>query len=251
MSFTDPDPVFFLVVAVAFLAGGTVKGGTGVGLPLTTVPLLATVMAPATAISLMVVPIFVSTVWLAFAGGSVRATLARFWPLIVFLMVMTFVGVNILTGIDATRITAILGFIILAFTAAQIFPLNLTVKPEAERWLGPVVGCVSGLLGGVSSFHGPPLYMYLLALNLSKDGFVRTINLFFVLGNIPLYVGLAFFGVLTWTEFTVSTLAVVPLMAGMQLGAILRRRVSQETFRKIIYGMLIIIGLNLIRRGLF
>ena len=72
-----------ILVALAFVAGGAVKGGFGFGLPLVTVPLLATVMPPPTAISLMLVPVIAANIVQAFQGGYYKSALRRFWRRIV------------------------------------------------------------------------------------------------------------------------------------------------------------------------
>ena len=50
-------PLSMVLIALAFFAGGLVKGVIGIGLPLVAVPIMATVLAPTTAIALPAVPI--------------------------------------------------------------------------------------------------------------------------------------------------------------------------------------------------
>ena len=51
-------------------------------------------------------------------------------------------------------------------------------------------------------------------------------------------------------EFVWSALATVPLFTGMMVGQFTRRHVSEILFRKALLIMLLIIGLNMIRRGI-
>ena len=55
---------------------------------------------------------------------------------------------------------------------------------------------------------------------------------------------------LGWAETLWGVAALVPVFGGMALGRRLRDRVPQEIFRRIIMGLLVVIGLNLLRRGL-
>ncbi len=40
-------------------------------------------------------------------------------------------------------------------------------------------------------------------------------------------------------------------MIGIRIGEVIRERIDQETFRKVMLVMLLLIGLNLIRRAVF
>ena len=82
--------------AIALILGGTVKGALGIGIPLVSVPLLALVMQVPQAVALMPIPILIANVWQAFYGGHFFATVRRFWPVIIPLIIGTVFGVKIL-----------------------------------------------------------------------------------------------------------------------------------------------------------
>ena len=63
-------------------------------------------------------------------------------------------------------------------------------------------------------------------------------------------IALAGHGVLDGTDLVWSCLAAVPLFSGMFAGQWLRRRVSETLFRKVLLTLLLLMGLNLIRRAL-
>ena len=56
-------------------------------------------------------------------------------------------------------------------------------------------------------------------------------------------------GALTVTAAAIGTAALLPSFAGMWLGQLLGARMSQEVFSKSVFGLLILIGANLIRRA--
>jgi uncharacterized protein len=70
-------------------------------------------------------------------------------------------------------------------------------------------------------------------------------------GTTPLYVSLILNDVLGWREVGFSALGLVPVLAGMVFGKWIRDRISQETFERVLMIALVVIGLNLIRKGLF
>jgi hypothetical protein len=76
-------------------------------------------------------------------------------------------------------------------------------------------------------------------------------SLFFVFGSTPLFGSLATNHILDENVLVISAVATVFAVAGLQLGAVLRRRIPQAIFEKVLLAVLFLIGLNLIRRGVF
>lgn len=253
MMLFDPSLVDWLVVAIvvgAFFAAGTVKGVLGVGLPMISVPLIASATSPAQAIALASVPVVVSNAWQAFHGGHTGDCLRRFWPMLAAVVIGTFIGVQILATVDARIVSGALGIVLVVFTALQALPRDLvSLGPRGERWLGPPLGLVGGVLGGMSSLFGPLLILYLVALRLSKDVFVAAVALLFFTGSLPLFLGLVVHDILDPHQILLSTLSALPVIAGLVVGRLIRKRVSQSLFEKALFGVLILIGLNLIRKA--
>lgn len=245
-----PLPVLgFFAGAVA--AGGLVKGIAGFGMPMVAVSLVASVTGPAQAIALLAVPNIGSNVLQALHSGHYREMFLRFWPALLPLVIVTVMAAQILTKIDVATASWSLGLVVLAFVAVQSarLPIAGAIKTR-EAWLSPLVGCVSGFLGGISSFFGPPVTMYLIALRLPKEHFISATALFFAVGGVPLYATLALNGILDGAAFAASILAVGPTFVGFFCGRILARRIPQRVFDKLILVVLTAIGLNLLRRGL-
>ncbi|WP_316976694.1 sulfite exporter TauE/SafE family protein [Shumkonia mesophila] len=250
----DFSSVDWLVVAVvvgAFLAAGTVKGVLGVGLPMIAVPLIAGVTSPAHAIALASVPVVVSNAWQAFHGGHTKDCARRFWPMLTGVVVGAVVGVQILATFDQQLVSGILGIVLVVFTGLQAMPRTLALDARGERWLGPPLGLVGGVLGGMSSLFGPLLILYLVALRLPKDVFVAAVALLFFVGSLPLFLGLVAHGILSPPQIAHSALSSLPVIAGLVIGRRLRRHVPQALFEKALFVVLIVIGLNLVRRAFF
>lgn len=249
MEFSQFGLTALAIGAAAVFAGGTVKGVLGIGLPLVAVPVLASAMDPKVAVAMMTVPVLSSNVWLVARGSRLRATVQRFWPLILTLAGFTLLSAQLFVEIDAATASFLLGLAVLGFCAMQLFPIKAAVSRRAERWLGPGIGAVSGLMGGISNFFGPPVIAYLIALRLDKDTFVAAVTLFFIVGGVPLYGSLAWHGVLNDNVLVASSIAAIVALAGVAFGVKLRRFVRQETFERFLIGGLFLIGLNLIWRG--
>lgn len=249
--FSDLSLVALAVGALAFFVGGTVKGILGIGMPLVVVPILAFAMDPRVAVAMMTVPTLSSNLWLIIRGKRFGASLARFWTLFLMLVLATLVGLLLIVRVDPSVVSLVLGIAVILFVASRLLPFEPKISPRTERWMSPSVGSFAGLIGGVSNFFGPPLIAYFVALRLSKDEFVATIALAFVIGGLPLYGGLAVYSFLTAEVFVASAVAAVIALLGVAAGSRLRHRFSQTFFERLLLVFLFAMGLTLIQRGIF
>jgi len=250
MTFDSITPWFAIVVAAAFFLAGLVKGGVGVGFPMVSVPLLASVVQPTTAIALVCVPVVLTNIKQFFEGGRHREALRRFWPLALGILLVGPIGVHLLTGLDVGTLLVIVGCAIILFSLQQLMPVRPSLPERWEPWSTPAIGAVSGFVGGITGFFGPLPIMYLVALGVSKDAFVTTMAMVFLSASGPLYGTLAAHGVVTWALLAVSAAGTILAFAGMAVGTWLRGRIPEAAFRRAVLVILVLIGLNLIRRGL-
>lgn len=243
------EPYTILTIALAFVLAGVSKGVIGFGLPLISIPIIATVLPVPVAIALTSAPILFSNLFQTLQGGRQGAVLRRFWVYVVMMIAGVLIGAQILTRADQGTVSMIVGSFLLLFVSTQFLSLKPDISPDAERWLNPVIGGVSGLLGGVSSMFGPIAITYLVSLKLPKDEFISTIGLFYFVGIVPLLATLVITGVITSQEIIASLLACIPLYAGLLFGTWLRSRISQLLFQRVLLVALVFVSLNLIRRG--
>jgi hypothetical protein len=241
--------VALAVIAGAYLFAGTVKGTIGAGLPFASIPIVATVVEPATAVSLTIVPVILTNLWQSFHGGHYREAMRRFWPFLACLVAGVIAGAQILATAAPGTVTVVLGAVVVAVSVVQIAGPGLTVAARTQRWLNPLTGAASGVFGGLAGMMVPAV-IYVAALRLPKDLVVSLFALIALSGTIPLYVTLFANGVLRGDELSVSALAMLPTAAGLFLGTKLRKRVSQRVFERLLFSGLILVGLNLIRKGL-
>ncbi len=232
--------------AFALFMAGVVKGILGIGVPVVSVSLLSLVINIPTAVSLLPVPILLSNLWQSLPSGWAPRTFKRFGPLIVALVVGTFAGAQLLVIVDQRTLIGIVGTAVLAFAVSGYFPHHLRLGQRGERWLGVPVGFLAGLLGGMTTFFGPPLIMFLFALKLDKDEFVGTISTLYLCAAVPLVVALGMVGFMGQAEYLWSAAAAAPLFLGVLVGQWLRARISQSAFRRGLLLMLLVVGVRLI-----
>ena len=237
------------LVTLTFVLAGGVKGVTGMGLPTVAMGVLGLLMAPAEAASLLLVPSLVTNLWQALAGRRDRTLLRRMAPMLLAVAVATWLGAGILTGAATTTATAALGLALMAYAILGLVRLELRLPPAAEPWLSPLIGAATGLVTGATGVFVIPAVPYLQALRLPKEELVQALGLSFTVSTLALAGGLASRGVLHLAGGGASLLCTAPALAGMALGQKLRERVAAETFRRLFFLGLLLLGADLAARA--
>ena len=237
--------------AVAFFCGGLVKGVVGMGLPLTSIALLTLFVDLRLAVPLMVVPILATNLLQSFRGGRFAELLGRYWLMLAGGAVGVWAGVAALYHVDLSYLLCAFGAVVCAYSLINLFAVRLTLSERSLPVMSPVVGVLSGVVAGITGSIGLPIVMYFQALGLSKDVFVQAAGIQFLITGSILAVALLHEHGLNAETLPISALAVAPAFLGMAAGQWMRDRVSEDRFRTCLFIFLLLIGFNLIRKGLF
>lgn len=240
-----------LILALAFGLGGFVKGVVGLGLPMIAVPLISTVLDPRTAIAAMILPIMGANFIQARQGGDMREIAYRFRWLLIPMVAGSIVGAAIITSVKLDHAALILGALVAIFALTTLLGWQPRLPTGVDRRLRPAVGLVSGVIGGMSSFFAPTVAPYLFTLGLDKNTFIRAMGVTFLIGEAPLFIGLAATGFAPPAIWALSAAGWATVGAFMTLGAKVRQRIPQKHFMTLVGAMLLIVGLNMIRRAAF
>lgn len=240
-----------LVAAIfaTFFAAGIVKGVTGMGLPTVAMGVLGALISPLTAAGLLIVPSFVTNVWQLLAGPSFGKLARRFWLLAVTVVVGTFAGSSLLTSGNSLLTTGALGAALSLYAAHALLARQLRVPPRLEPSMSPIIGVVTGLLTGATGVFVVPAVPYIQALGLEKDDLVQALGLSFTVSTVALAGALAWHGAFRIDNLALSALAIVPALAGMWAGQIIRNRVSPTTFRRWFLVCLLLLGIEMVVRA--
>ncbi len=243
------DPVTLALIAAVMLAAGFVKGITGLGLPLVGVSLMSFFLPIREVLGVIIVPLMLTNVWQVVEVKGTLAPLRRFWPMMVALLVFLGLGAQLVVVLDSSWLYLAVGIMVTIFTSLGLFRPAMKLPPKGEVPVGIATGALAGICGGMGGIWGPPISMYLLALDLKKDDFIGTVGLVWFLGAVPLCLFYVLNGILGMHNVAYSLGACVPAMAGLWVGQKIRKRIPQESFRKVLMATLFVIGLNLIRRA--
>jgi uncharacterized membrane protein YfcA len=105
-------------------------------------------------------------------------------------------------------------------------------------------------MGGVSGVWGPPTVLYLLATDAPKKAAISVQGVVYGAGSAVLLLAHMRSGVLSAETAPLSAAMVVPMLVGLWLGQRVQDQLDQAKFQRAMLFVLVIVGLNLIRRGL-
>jgi len=242
------DPLLVSIICAIFLFAGVVKGFLGIGLPAAAMGLLTLIIPPTEAISLLWLPILFTNIFQYGRAPDRRSIATSYVWFAVPLAVSIFITSLFITDYPTSMLTIAIGAAMVIFSLNLLFGITIPVGP-GPVWQGSF-GVVAGVLGGLSSIWSPPVAMYLIARNTPKERFIGAAGFLFLAGCFPLGVGLVTSGLITWAVIVKSTLGLAATLAGFRIGEILRDRVSQQRFRRIVLVAFLIMGIRLIAVGL-
>ena len=237
------------LMLTTFFISGIVKGFLGIGLPAAAMGLLTLVVSPSYAISLLVLPIFFTNLFQFFRSRGRLQTVKFYWPFGVTIVISIFVTSLFLDQYPTGLLTIAIGVAMVIFALNGLSNFKLKLGPEMHWQLS--FGIISGILGGLSSIWSPPVAMYMIARNLDKDSFIAATGFLFLIGSVPLALGLFIGGTLNIGIVLQSLTGLIAVLTGFRLGEILRSRVDQNLFQKAVLIAFLIMGGRLIAVGIF
>ena len=245
------EPYLLVIIALAVLLGGFVKGVVAIGLPIVSIGVLSSVMDAHLALGIIMFPLLFTNLWQMLLAGRPLEVVHRFWPLIAAMLVCIWVGTHLVTRLPGGSLYGFIGAAVVLFTTVNYFTPNWRLPARSERWASPIAGALGGLLGGISTIWGPPLTMLFIMIRLPKEAFIQATGTIWFAASIPLLLGYRQNGILDDSTAVLSLAACLPSFLGLWIGTWLRGKIAQESFRKVLLIAFFLIGLNLIRRALF
>ena len=231
------------IVGLTFLLAGFIKGVIGLGLPAVPLAVLTATLGLKPAMAILLAPSLVTNVWQALVGGHLLAILQRIWPLLLGLCIATWAGIAVLAMSNAELLAGLLGVVLVGYAVLGLVRLE-PPKPgrRLEGWLTPVVGLVSGMLNGMTGSFVVPGVLYLQALGFSRDALIQAMGVLFCTSTVALGFAMRGQDFLSLDLAMLSAAGVVPAVAGMIVGQVVRQRLSEAAFRTVFFVALLALG---------
>jgi uncharacterized membrane protein YfcA len=154
------------------------------------------------------------------------------------------IGVLALRQVDERIVLGLLGAILAGYALYALLDLKL---PALERpgWAYGF-GFLAGLLGGAYNTSGPPVVIYGNCRRWLPAEFKSNLQGFFLLTDLLVIGAHALGGGLTPAVLLNYLWALPAIGLGLLAGISLDRRLNAETFRKLVLGLLVVMGFRLI-----
>ena len=243
--------IWLAALAIAGLAG-FIKGLVGFAMPMIMFSGVASLASPDIALAALIIPTLATNLWQALRDGLHAAigVALEHWRFFLVLWVGIAVSAQLVYVLSQEALLLILGVPVTFFAALQLFGWRLRFPPSARRVVEFVVASIAGFLGGLSGVWGPPTVAYLTALETPKVAQVRLQGIIYGSGAVVLVFAHVRSGLFTGETAIFSGIFLVPALLGMAVGFRVQDRLDQQAFRTATLVVLVVAGLNLIRRGL-
>lgn len=241
---------FYLCAIPAVVLVGLSKGGFQ-GISLLSLPLMALVISPIDALVIMLPILMVQDVVSAWAYR-------RTWDGAVLLISLPSAAIGIALGyllaarVSEAGIALIVGVIACIFGVRQLWmrasqQVHTPSEPGTIRGIG--WGIATGFTSMIAQAGGPTMQILLLPYRLSRDVFVGTLVMQFLIVNWMRLPGFLALGRMTRDNLILSASLLPIAIASTWLGIYLVRRTSGPRFFLLIYVLLVLVGAKLIWDG--
>lgn len=232
--------VDYALSGMVLLLASFIQGLTGFGFSLLAIPLLTLVIGVKNAVTLGVICGICVTfynVWTLrahFTFGSIK-------ELVIGSLLGIPLGSYYLRETHSGAVRTLLGIVILVFVLFSM--LSLPRLRSLNRLWGYFFGIAAGICGGAVSVSGPPVLIYSYIKDWNKEEFKGTIAAYFFVTGILIFAS----HLLTGSTNSTTLLRFIWLSPFLVLGAFsghyFFNRIDSKVFRRIILGILLILGI--------
>jgi uncharacterized membrane protein YfcA len=241
------DPLFYLLAVPAVVLLGFSKGGLA-GVGSLALPLMVLVIEPVQAAAIML-PILIAqdTVgvwafrrhldWYVLGWTIPGATLG------------ILIGYLFAASVSSEAVMALVGVISIAFGAYRLWLGRHgppAASPSSPGWVGSLFGVASGFTSQIAHAGAPPFQLWVMPRRLARDVLVGTSAVYFAALNWIKVPAFAALGQFSSTNLSTAAALLPVAIASTFAGVWLVRRIDGERFYKIIYWLMILVGILLL-----
>lgn len=217
-----------IYAVMAVFAAGVIKGLTGFGFSLVSVPVLVVLLGPRTAVPIIILLNATANV-VMFPLVKQAAQLRRIAPLIVAGVATIPLGMLLLLKLDPHTVKLVAGLVTILFALAFLAGFQRPVR--TEKWAFAAAGLISGTLNGLISTGGPPAVLFLTNQGVPKNAFRASLLAYFLflsLASVPTFLA---GGLLSIAVARYALMLVPAMFLGAFAGSKLLQKLPERTFR--------------------
>ena len=240
------DLITIIAIFTAFALGGILKGATGAGAPIITIPVIAAFYDVRIAVIIMVIPNLLTNIGQLY---QFRKTILPFFFTVSFALgggIGAFLGTILLVSLPIKILTLSVAIIIIIYILLKIAVPSWKLVYGKAKKLVFIMGAGGGILQGSAGLSAPISITFLNSMKLERNQFIPTISVYFGVMSIFQMPTLYYYDFLNIEIIIVSFMSTIVLMCFMPLGSWIAKSISKETFDKVTLILLGFIALRII-----
>lgn len=240
------DTITIIAILSAFALGGILKGATGAGAPIVTIPVIAAFYDVRVAVIIMVIPNFLTNIGQIY---QFRKTILPSFFTVSFAVgggIGAFVGTILLAKLSIKILTLSVAFIVIIYIFLKLIVPSWKLMYEKATKLVFILGVAGGVLQGTAGLSAPISITFLNAMKLERNQFIPTISVYFGVMSIFQMPTLYYYDFLNFEIIIASLISTIVLLCFMPIGSWIAKSVSKENFDKITLILLAFIAVRII-----
>ncbi|MFL2988010.1 MAG: TSUP family transporter [Candidatus Poriferisodalaceae bacterium] len=238
-----------LVVALAVILGSLVKGTTGLGLPLTSVPVIAFFVGVQDAVVIMAAPTAVSNAMLL---REHRKELRSTEGLLTFAClgsIGAITGAWLLPRINDRFLFLLLALLLTSFLVWRFTAAKPTWSPSFQKWGKMPVALTCGVAQGATGISGPLVAAWFQGLGVSRERFVVSNAAIFLFAGIGQLITLIATGQWSNQRILGACMAAVVVAVALPFGIRIGRSIDAARFNMAVSTIITVCTISLLIRA--
>ena len=245
------DYLTLIQVILIFFAGGLIKGLIGVGLPTVTLTFLSFIFDIKVSISIILLPVLLTNLYQMIDGNYLKKIVSdtKFFQISAFLFV--FPGFYFLLLLNSNTILIILAVILILNSTLNLIKFEIHFKNFKSKHYQLFIGSTTGVVTGVTGIYTMPFIFLIQSMQYTKNQVIQLMGVSFFIFACTQFLLFSLNDLINYKIIILSSIACVPILIGVYLGTILRKKISEELFKLLFNLMLVIMGALLITKAIF
>ncbi len=236
----------FFWIFLVILAASLIKGITGFGFALVSLPLLLNWYPGKEIIPVLLVCNLIISFIIVLQKKDYKLVNRQFQGLIVYGGIFSLFGVLILKNISEKVLILVLSIFFIVLALITLFSNKKRKQLKLQDFHYKITGVLLGILTGATSINGPPLALFLNYSNVDNREFREIFAWFSIVTAIVTLAGYFFIGILTFQTFKMTLLFLPVLYFGSWVGKKLNTSLSVALFQKLTVVLTIISSILLL-----
>ena len=238
----DLNTDFLIIFSLIIFVSSLVHGSIGFCFPMIATPLLAMVTDMKTAILYIAIPTLLINIISIYSEGNFLQAVKRFYPLALMGMIGSAIGTQILIYSSTDFFKLLLALSIFLYLFIQKFKIQMNWIDKKKRLSTVIFGLIAGLIGGLTNVMASILIIYSLESKHTKKEIIQSTNLCFLFGKIIQIILFTMHDSFNQELLVVSFSSLIIVAIAMFIGLMIKNKIPQEIYRKVIKVVLFLIA---------